>query len=481
MTGGWAITAFVIAIIVAIMVHELGHFLTAKWFGMKADRYFLGFGPTLWSTRRGETEYGVKALPLGGFVRICGMSPVDERRPSLMDAVFPGTGELTEESFVALDRELKDRGTPPDRAEHILRRTRATLQAAPVVSSGQAVPDSSDARDVLREVVLTEVEETGRHGDLRHRLLHGDEGRFFTDRPAWQRAIVLAAGSAMHFVMAILVLFAAYALLPQWTGDIEPVVSSVQAASPADEAGLEPGDRLLAVDGVRSDQYDVLTDVIRDRPGQVTEFVIDRGAEERSITITPRSVEDPETGESIGQVGFTPSREEVRVGPVDALEQALVGDPGPGTPGGFVPMFTGSISALTSVFSPSGLADIFQQATGQEERGVEGAVSLVGAASLAGQVSGGALGLILFAGLFAAVNVFIGIFNLVPLPPLDGGHLAVLGIERSVNAARRLRGKPADYTVDPRAFAAVAIPVIGVLLVFMVLLLWLDITDPIRL
>lgn len=481
MTSGVAITLFAVGIIAAIMVHELGHFLTAKWFGMKADRYFLGFGPTLWSVQRGETEYGVKALPLGGFVRICGMSPVDERRPPLPDAVFPGDEEVSEETFARLARELRERGTPSAQVEHIVRRTRVTLDALPVGPAGQARWSGSSARDVLREVLVTEVDSTGRHGDLQHRLLRGDEGRFFQDRPAWQRAIVLAAGSGMHFVLAFLALFAAYALLPQWTGDLEPVIAEVQADSPAADAGLEPDDRVLAVDGLRSEVYTELTEVIRARPEQPTEFVIERDGGERSVTITPRAVEDPRTGDTIGQVGFTPRREEIRVGPLQALEQASIGEPGLGTPGGLVPMVTGSFQAMGSVFSPSGLADIVAQATGEQERGVEGAVSLVGAASLAGQVSGGALGIILFAGLFAAVNVFIGIFNLVPLPPLDGGHLAVLAIERSVNAVRRLRGRPADYTVDPRAFAAVAIPVIAVLLVFMVLLLWLDITDPIRL
>jgi len=480
MTGPLAITAFVVALIGAIMVHELGHFLTARWFGMKADRYFLGFGPTLWSTMRGETEYGVKALPLGGFVRICGMSPVDERDAPLPQVVFPDAGEVTDASFETLERELAARGTPREQTDHIVRRTRATLQA-PVGASASDVLDHPDPRDVLREIVLTEVGDTARVGDLGHRLLLGDAGRFFPDRPAWQRAIVLVAGSLMHFVLAVLALFAVYALLPQWTGEIDPTVSAVQAGSPADDAGLEPGDRMLAVEGVRSDVYEELTAVIRARPEQATEFIFLRDGEERSVTITPRAVEDPETGETVGQVGFSPRPQEVRVGPVDALEQALIGEPGPGSPGGFVPMFTGSISAMASVFSPSGLADIFAQVSGEQERGVEGAVSLVGAASLAGQVSGGAIGVILFAGLFAAVNVFIGIFNLLPLPPLDGGHLAVLAIERSVNAVRRLRGRRTDYTVDPRAIAAVAVPVIATLLVFMVLLLWLDITDPIRL
>ena len=473
MSGGWAITAFAIAIIVAIMLHELGHLVTARWSGMKADRYFLGFGPTLWSTHKGETEYGVKAFPLGGFVRICGMSPLDERDPSVMDVVFPLGAGATEDPWTALRSELRRRGTPKATTEHIVRRTRATVEsdASPV-----------EARDVLREVVITEVEDTGKPGDLRHRLLEGDRGRFFHDRPPWQRAIVLVSGSVTHFLLAFVVLLGAYAFLPQWTGGFDPLVAEVIEGSPADEAGLRAGDRVLQVEDLRSDDYEELREAIRARPGEPTSIVVDRDGDEVSLEMVPEVNEDPETGETFGTVGFIPDLRQERFGPVEAFERALIGEPDPTAahPGGLVPMFVGSIQAFVNVFSPEGLASIVSQAVGGEERDAEGAVSLVGAASIAGQVSGGVQGLMLFIALFAAVNVFIGIFNLVPLPPLDGGHLAVLGVERAVNAVRRLRGKPADYTVDPRVFAAIAIPVIVALLVLMVLLVWLDITDPIR-
>ncbi len=472
MSGGIAITVFAVALIGAIMLHELGHFATARWFGMKADRYFLGFGPTLWSTKRGETEYGVKALPLGGFVRICGMSPTDDRNASVMDTVFPFGEPLPEDPWGALEEELRRRGTPRQTTEHICRRTRATVESR---------IDPGEIRDVLREVIITEVEDTGRVGDLRHRLLEGDRGRFFHDRPPWQRAIVLFAGSGMHFVLAFVTLFAAAAFLPQWTGDLDTRVAQVIEDSPAEEAGLQPGDRVVGVEELRADEYSVLRDAIRERPGEPISVVVERDGEELALLMVPEVNEDPETGEGFGTVGFAPELELRRVGAVDALEQALVGEVAPGRVIGVIPMFVGSIEGIINVFSPSGLADIVAQATGQQERDVEGAVSIVGAAALAGQASEGALGLLAILGLFAAINVFIGIFNLAPVPPLDGGHLAILGIEKVVNTLRRLRGKAADYTVDPRVFAAIAIPVIAGLLVLMGLLIWLDITDPIQL
>jgi regulator of sigma E protease len=489
MTGGVAITVFVISLLIAIMLHEAGHLLTAKRFGMRADRFFVGFGPTLWSTHRGETEYGVKAFWLGGYVRIVGMSPLDERQPPVVDELLDpealaedrrsaaGGGDelavpfLPDPAWDRLATTLEGRGASSQQTERIVRRTRAALPP----TAGAA-----EVRTVLAEVLVTEVPDTGRVGDLHHRLTAGDRERFFHDRPAWQRAIVLVAGSVTHFLIAFAVLLGAYLLLPQLTGEVVPVIDAVLDDSPAQAAGLAPGDRVVAVEGVRSDRFEVLREEIASRPEQPTELVVERAGEERTVTVTPRSEVDPETGATIGLVGFVPSAEQVRLDPLEAARRALVGEPSRLSPGGFVPMFTGSLEALVRVFSPQGLGALFSQASGQTERGVEGAVSLVGAASIAGQTGGDALGLTVFLVLIAAVNIFIGIFNLVPLPPLDGGHLAVLGVERAVNAWRSLRGRTPDFTVDPRAVAAIAIPVIAVLGTVFLALLWLDITEPIR-
>jgi regulator of sigma E protease len=490
-SGAAAIWIFVISLVAAIMIHEAGHFVTARWFGMRADRFFLGFGPTLWSTRRGETEYGVKALPLGGFVRIKGMSPIDERLRSVVETVFDpraieadreqaaelvpagavGTGGDQDGVFPPptwqrLEHELRSRGTPKGLTERIVRRTR---------TNAPEDGDPGEARRALTEIIVTEVPDTGRVGDLHHRLLDGDRGRFFHDRPAWQRAIVLVAGSVMHFVIALVVLLAMYLLVPQPTGEIGPVVGDVLEDSPAEAGGLEVGDRVVGVDGIRSDDYLELRELIRERPGQVTELLVGRDGEEMVLTLTPAEASDPETGETIGQVGFVPTEITERLDPSTAMYEAVLG------PAGFVAIFVGSITALVRVFSPQGIANLVQQASGGEERALDGAVSLVGAASLAGQATSSVYGLLILLGLIASINIFIGIFNLVPLPPLDGGHLAVLGIERAVNALRRLRGKTPDFTVDPRAVAAVAIPVLAVLGTVFVVLLWLDITDPLQL
>lgn len=485
MSGALAITIFVVSLIVAIMLHEAGHFFTARRYGMRADRFFLGFGPTLWSTHRGETEYGVKALPLGGFVRIRGMSELDERLAPVADAVFdpsavdsdrshvpvgvgagshdPAAGGVPARTWDRLHDELRGRGTPEDVAERIVERTRRH-------AGSDATPAS--ARVALEEAIAAEVPASTEVGDLGHRLLRGDDGRFFNERPAYQRAIVLVAGSAVHFLIAIVLLLAMFLFTATQLTGIAPTVSGVLEGSPAEVAGLEPGDELVAVEGVRSDDYDTLRDRIRERPDQATELVVVRDGAEVTLTVTPELAEDPQTGEQIGQVGFLPTELYGRLPVGEAVREAFTGQVG------FVTQVEQTFLAIGRVFGPDGLAGLFTQATGGAERDLEGAVSLVGAAGIAGQAAAFGVGTLLL--LIASINVFIGIFNLLPLPPLDGGHLAVLGIERAVNAVRRVRGRPDDFTVDPRAIAAVAVPVLVVLGFVFFALLYLDITQPIR-
>lgn len=483
MTSELAITAFAVSIIAAIMFHELGHFWTARRFGMRADRFFLGFGPTLWSVQRGETEFGVKALPLGGFVRIRGMAPSDERRPPLVDAVFDPDAvardrqaaadrEGTElraqpavprETWERLEEELRIRGTPEDLAQRITERTRRNVDP-------EAVPP--EVRSVLEEVLATEVPDTGRVGDLCHRLVKGDEGRFFKDRPAWQRAIVLAAGSASHFLLAVVLLLLGYGLLPQ--AAVVPVVDEVVEGSPAEAAGLQPGDRIVAVDDVRSDDYDVLRQSIQQRGGETTTIEVRRDSELVQLRATPELVTDEATGQIRGRLGFVAQVGRERLSFTEAVEETFVG------PVSITSITVRTVEAMGQVFGPEGLGSIASQLTGEEQRGGEAVGSIVGVAATAGQGTA-MFGWMFFVLMLVSVNVFIGLFNILPLPPLDGGHLAVLAVERGVNGVRSRLGRPADFSVDPRTVAAIALPVVVLLGVLTVALLWLDITNPIQL
>lgn len=482
MSSGVAITLAVVGFVVAIMVHEWGHFFTARRFGMRADRFFLGFGPTVWSMRKGETEYGVKAIPAGGFVRIKGMAPTDERLRPVAETVLDAdaleedrrreaetTGQpldavpsIPNAAWQRLGRELHRRGTPRALRKRILHRVELN------------VPDDAtptEARLTLTQILVSEAPATGRVGDLHHRLLRGDEGRFFADRPAWQRAVVLSAGSGMHFVQAFVLLFVGFLLFGQTVVLAE--VAGVQPGTPAAEVGLQQGDALVSVAGVQTDDVEQIRSLISQNAGEPIEVVVRRDAEPVTLTATPQAVADPDTGETRGVLGFTFATDTAPLTATEALYETFAGPTS-------VPALAGNtFTSLGRVFGPDGLGSIFAQVTGEEERDNTGAISLVGVAQAAGSTSN--LGPLFLFFLLASVNVFVGIFNLLPLPPLDGGHLAVLGVERGVNAVRSRTGREPDFHVDPSAVAAVAVPVLVVLSTLGLALIWLDIVNPVQL
>ena len=339
MSGPIAVTLFIVGLLVSIMVHEWGHFAFARRYGMRADKFFVGFGPTVWSFRRGETEYGVKALPLGGFVRIRGMGETDERRPSIGTAAFApeqlaadrepqdahgrspamraavgrdmgiGTATIPDATWSRVMDLLDERGTPLETAVRLVDRGRAEID-----------PSSSprEARDAFETIVAEEFggwPSGGTDGDaadaaelrsLRWRLLRGDEGRFFADRPAWQRAIVLAMGSILHFLQAFLLLWVLGMVIGAGA-TATLAVDTVLEDSPAATAGLEPGDVLVEVDGQDVAGFEEARDLIRARPGQAVELSVRRDGELLRLAGTPeQAAEDEETGETIGRFGFVP-------------------------------------------------------------------------------------------------------------------------------------------------------------------------------
>ncbi|MGQ0679035.1 MAG: M50 family metallopeptidase [Actinomycetota bacterium] len=373
------LTAFIVTLLVMVTFHEFGHYITARKFGIKVEEFFVGFGPRLYSRRRGETEFGLKAILLGGYVKIAGMNPFQE---------------------VAAE----------------------------------------------------------------------DRPRTFGAKPAWQRAIVLVAGSFTHFILATVVFAVLYGAVGIRDIDrpltvVDQVVNKVGAfEGPAHSAGLRAGDKVVAIDGRNVETWEQVRDRIRPAAGRPLEFGVERDGQVVTLTITPveaevPSADDPEVMEKVGQIGVAPSFAVVRDNPIAAVGKGFATT---------VEAIGASVVGAGQIFSPDGIGNVFTalQGAGEREITAEEPIGLVGGARLAGQASaaGATESLISFLGAFI---VFVGVINLAPLPPLDGGHLLVLGIEKLI---RR--------NIDARKVIPVAAVVLSFFLFIAVALLYLDIARP---
>jgi membrane-associated protease RseP (regulator of RpoE activity) len=358
---------FVVAILAVVLIHESGHFFTAKAFGIKVEEFFVGFGPRLWSTRRGETEYGVKALPLGGYVRIAGMNPFEE---------------------VSAD----------------------------------------------------------------------EQPRTFGAKPIWQRAIVIATVPVTHFIMAGIFLLVFFVAIGVPTA-AKPRVDGVQQTldgqvSPAAQAGLRPGDEIIALDG-RHLTTDEIIAYTRSHVGRPIRVTVDRGGRRLTVTATP--ILSTLDGKRVGRMGVLLGEGRQRYSPIVAAGKAVTQT---------ASTTKAVVLQLGDVFGPSGLKRIGQLITGNATRQSNDATSIIGATRLAGEAAHSGNWDFLF-GILVVFNIFVGILNLVPLPPLDGGHLAVLAYEKI------RRRKP-----DVRKLVPLTAAVAGFIILLAVSLAYVDITNP---
>ncbi|MEE8603295.1 M50 family metallopeptidase [Euzebya tangerina] len=386
------VALFVIVIVGAIVLHELGHFATAKAFGMKASQFFVGFGPTIWSTQRGETEYGVKWIPAGGFVKIIGMTPWEDTDPA-------------------------------------------------------------------------------------------DDGRLFYQYAPWKRFIVLVSGSVIHVILAILFLLGGLAFVG--VDVLTNGVSQVSEASPAEAAGLEAGEEIVAVDGEATPTFDAISAAVADRFGDTLTLTIAGGGSERTVEVTLDVPHPNPDRAGFGFLGVSPEVEQRAFGVADATRivfapsasEALVGT---GQNYSFAFLTTTTVEGLTQVFSLEGLGRFFGSLDEDAPREEESVTSLVGAGQIVSEFGNrGEIFAVLV--VLAQLNLVLGILNMLPLPPLDGGHVAVMFIEEAVNGARRLRGaakaRP-KFHLNPSIVTPVALAVIAFFLVLTSAALYLDITSP---
>jgi regulator of sigma E protease len=435
MTSLLGITLFVLALMLAIFLHEGGHFVTAKLFGMKVERFFLGFGPTLWSFRRGETEYGIKALPLGGFCKIAGMSP------------YESDGNFLEE-----DRSAKRQRTAGG----------GEGQAAAAVT---APPEGSGEPRGGAPVGRVGSGEPRGGAPVETVPAPAEPSRQFRNKPAWQRAIVLAAGSFTHFIVAILLTWVVLVAIGIGTGQVNTTIDRTVpldggAASPAQTAGLRAGDKIVAVAGRPVSSFEELRAALANKGGQRITIEYEREGERRSTTVVAAS------REGRGFLGFQPSEETRRVGVLTALPQSveLFWDTTVATVKGLGGFVTGLVDRVTAPEPAQGGGG---GGGGGGEVRDGGPIGIVGITRLAGQAVANNQWAI-FIAILIQLNIVVGVFNLLPLPPMDGGYLAFV-----------LWQVVTRREVDLRKVVPVAALIVGLLVMLTVGLVWLDITNPV--
>ena len=374
MSAALVVLATVLVLSFIIFVHEAAHYLVARKAGMKVEEFFLGFGPRLYSWRRGETEYGVKWILFGGYVKIAGMDPLH----------------------------------PP--AEEDLPRT-------------------------------------------------------YGAKPMRWRAAVILAGPLTHFVLAFIGawLLVSVVGIPVYGIGVGQVLDSLNdRESPAKAAGIVPGDVIVSVDGKPAEQVD-LEQALQDHVdvGQPLHLVIRRDGTDRDVVVTP--VLGPgEDQQMIPRIGVLTSPAIIgrdHLGPVASTKESLVllAD---GT--------TATVQGIGRVFSPAGIARTFSQVFGDTPRTVEDPMTFVGITRVVVDFAEqGRVDILLQ--IFVQLNIFVGLLNLVPLPPFDGGHLAILAIER-------IRHRKVDMLKVMPVAAAVLI----LLVTYMGLVLFLDIFEPLN-
>ena len=378
LNGWWFI--FTVGLVISIFLHEAGHYLTAKWTGMKVTQFFMFMGPRLWSFRRGETEYGVRLIPLGAFVRIVGMHKMD--------------------------------------------------------------PDVAEA----------------------------DEPRTYRQKSFPRRLLVISGGSIMHMIIAVALLFVVYLGLGERTDQTRPevIVGTAIEGLPAEQAGLRVDDQILSVGGIQVTSSAELGEAVRSfESSDVVDVVILRNGIEQTIPVGLGARTDvPETDDAFGTTylgvsSYSPLIYTQHSVPAAALNAVT----------DIVPTAWESTQGVFKALNP---VNLFTHVNGTNDDLTTRPVTLVGVTGLSDDV-GDSEGIFGVLWLLAVLNVFVGVFNMFPLLPLDGGHAAIAVYERVREA---MRGTKERYFADVERLMPFALAVVAFLFMFMFAGLYLDISDP---
>ena len=374
------IVAFVVALLLSVMVHEFGHYITARKYGMWVSEFFVGFGKRIWSVQRGETEFGVKAIPAGGYCKIEGMSPNDEM---------------------------------------------------PV----------------------------------------GQEDRAFYKASSGKKLVVLGAGSFLHFVLGFVLLFTLFAGIG--TNQVLPVIYEVVPNSAAQAAGIQVGDEIVSINGKRVTEWYKDVEVIRQSQGRELSLVLNRNGEEIAVTASARLTDLDGTKRYVlgivNDVGLKRSGLLVSIRNSATVTKSFLVE---------------SVKSLGKL--PEKIPALWGATVRGEERDPNGLVGVVGVARVSGEAVGSDKLTVMerlatFVLIVASLNIFVGVFNLLPILPLDGGHMAV-AIADSIRAFfARLRGRPRPAPIDVTVLTPITMLVFVVLATLTLLLLVADVINPVTL
>jgi len=372
--------AFVVALLISVMVHEFGHYITARKFGMWVSEFFVGFGKRIWSVQRGETEFGIKAIPAGGYCKIEGMAPNDE-------------------------------------------------------------------------------------------MPEGEEGRAFYKASSAKKLIVLGAGSFLHFVLGFLLLFTLFAGIG--TNQVLPVISEVVPNSAAQAVGIQAGDEIVAINGKKVSQWYKDVEVIRQSQGADITLEINRDGQQLTVVTNARLTDiDGSKRYVLGIINDVGLK---RSGLLLSVKNSAIVTKD---------FLTESVRSLVKL--PEKIPALWGATVRGEERDANGLVGVVGVA----RVSGEAVGsdkltpmerLATFVLIVASLNIFVGIFNLLPILPLDGGHMAVAIADEIRAFIARLRGRPRPAAIDVTVLTPITMVVFVVLATLTLLLLVADVINPVTL
>ena len=387
------VLAFVIALLLSVMIHEFGHYITAKRYGMRVSEFFLGFGKKLWSFTRGETEFGLKAIPAGGYCRIEGMTATDEMPP-------------------------------------------------------------------------------------------GEESRAFFKASSGRKLIVLGAGSFLHFVLGFIILLIIFAGIgtskPTNTiTDISACVPRLNSAcaesdpkSPALLAGLQAGDVITSLNGVPVNNWAKDVEIIRESAGKELVIEIERNGQSQTISVVAATrVVD---GKKYGFLGIVNGYELVRDAPFTSIKNSAI------VSWDFI---SGAVKAIISL--PSKIPALWGATVSGTERDPNGLVGIVGVAQVTGQAASSdglstSERMQTFLLIIASLNFFVGVFNLLPILPLDGGHMAVAIADEVRAFIARIRGRARPEGINVNKLAPFTMVVFALLAALTVLLLAADIINPIQ-